>query len=86
MKTNHTPECWSAPVNYGATKYEIHSTTNPARQIAVVNKLEHARLIAAAPDLLAALEKIERIDLGARGAENAIKNIARAVLAKARGA
>ena len=40
MKTNHTPECWSAPVNYGATKYEIHSTTNPARQIAVVNKLE----------------------------------------------
>lgn len=51
----HTPGPWSDPCTFGASKFEIHGER---KQIAVVNRIEDARLISAAPDLLAALQMI----------------------------
>jgi len=47
---------WSEPVPYGNTRFEIQGDN---RRVAVVDTIEHARLIAAAPELLAALEEAQ---------------------------
>lgn len=85
MKTNHAQACWSAPVNYGASKFEIQSTTNPARQIAIVNTLADAKLIAAAPELLAALENFITKNDPHGAFDWPEYRAARAAIAKARG-
>ena len=46
---------WTDPCNFGATKFEVQGG---GRQVAVVNRIEDARLIAAAPDLLTALRLV----------------------------
>jgi hypothetical protein len=53
----HTPGPWSDPCTYGASRFEVHGTGSPPahRRIAVADTLADARLIAAAPELLAAL-------------------------------
>lgn len=50
--TTHTPGPWVGPVNTGATRFEIQGG---GRRVAVVDRIEDARLIAAAPDMLAKL-------------------------------
>lgn len=51
----YTPGPWHGPVNTGLTRYEIHGKT---RRIAVVDTIEDARLVLAAPELLEALKAI----------------------------
>ena len=47
---------WAEPVTYGSSKFEVMTDEPHARPVAVVNTLDDARLIAAAPGMLAALE------------------------------
>jgi len=47
---------WAEPVTYGASKFEVMTDELHGRPVAVVNTLDDAILIAAAPDLLAALQ------------------------------
>lgn len=54
--TKHTPGPWSEPCHYGATRFEVQGD---GKQVAIVRTLNDARLIAAAPELLAALEQAE---------------------------
>lgn len=49
----HTPGPWSEPGTFGATRFEVQGGN---RRVAVVDTIEDARLIAAAPELLDALE------------------------------
>ncbi len=49
----HTPGPWSEPGTFGATRFEVQGSN---RRVAVVDTIEDARLIAAAPELLDALE------------------------------
>lgn len=51
--TTHTPGPWSDPLTYGVTKFEIQGG---GKKIAVVETIPDALLIAAAPELLAALQ------------------------------
>lgn len=48
-----TPGPWSEPGTFGATRFEVQGSN---RRVAVVDTIEDARLIAAAPELLDALE------------------------------
>ena len=91
MNTEHTPGPWSEPVIYGANSFffEIRSTDLRARQIAIVNRIEDASLISAAPDMLAALEAIVK-SLSDQDDEGLIEHApaminARAAIAKAKG-
>ena len=91
--TNHTPGPWSITLycddtfvssSDGKTVCEIsHSRdfTNPAKEC-----ISNARLIAAAPDLLAALGKIAFSDGSLHGTcVRDLQDIARSAIAKARG-
>lgn len=49
MADAHTPGPWTEPCNFGVSRFEVQGS---GKQIAVINKIEDARLIAAAPDLL----------------------------------
>lgn len=51
----HTPGPWSEPGTFGATRFEVQGSN---RRVAVVDTIEDARLIAAAPELLEALQAI----------------------------
>lgn len=53
--SKHTPGPWAEPCNYSATRFEIQGDR---RQVAVVNKIEDARLISTAPDMLNALKDV----------------------------
>lgn len=53
-KNGITPGPWSEPGTYGATRFEV---TGAGRRIAVIDRIEDARLIAAAPELLSALSE-----------------------------
>lgn len=48
---------WAEPVTHGATKFEVMTDELHARPVAVINTLDDARLIAAAPELLAACKQ-----------------------------
>lgn len=48
---------WAEPVTYGSSKFEVMTDELHARPVAVVNTLDDARLIAAAPEMLAALRR-----------------------------
>lgn len=50
----HTPGPWSEPVNY-ASRFEVQGSN---KRVAIADTLQDARLIAAAPDLLEALQAI----------------------------
>lgn len=80
---------WSEPVTYGASKFEVMTVELHARPVAVVNTLEDARLIGAAPELLAALEGLcglaERRPGHLQEYKSAVSD-ARAAIAKAKGA
>lgn len=93
MNTQVKTVAWSDPLPFAASKFEIQGQGKVfGRQVAIVNELSDARLIAAAPDLLAALE--EALDLVPRMSDNdpiapALAEWcgnAREVLKKARGA
>lgn len=65
MSAQHTPGPWLEPCTYGASRFEVQGD---GRRVAVVDKIDDARLIAAAPDLLAALLVIaENGPLGPEG-------------------
>lgn len=51
----HTPGPWIGPCNYSATRFEVQGDN---RQVAVVNRIEDAELIAAAPEMLNALKDV----------------------------
>lgn len=60
MTTKHTPGPWAFSLNEGHTAHEIWSTYGPERGISFVANVaakSDARLIAAAPEMLAALLK-----------------------------
>jgi hypothetical protein len=78
--SNHTK--WAEPVTYGSSKFEVMTDELHARPVAVVNTLDDARLIAAAPELLAALEEIVKNDPHNQSSAGVI---ARAAIAKATG-
>lgn len=48
---------WAAPVTYGASKFEVMTDELHARPVAVVNTLEDAHLVSAAPAMLQALRR-----------------------------
>ena len=52
---SHTPGPWTEPCNFGASRFEVQGD---GKQVAVVNKLEDARLIATAPELLGAIRML----------------------------
>lgn len=55
----HTPGPWSEPCNYSATRFEVQgSADGRARKIAVIDRAADAWLIAAAPELLEALQRV----------------------------
>lgn len=75
---------WIEPCNFGASRFEVQGD---GKQVAVVNKIEDARLIAAAPELLEALQSLIDMDVSyQRGpvVAEAVDN-ARAAIAKATG-
>ena len=74
--SNHTPGPWSEPCNYSATRFEVQGD---GKQVAVVNKIEDARLIAAAPELLEICKQVV-----ANGGTSDIAAM-RAAIAKAEG-
>jgi hypothetical protein len=86
--TKHTPGPWNEPVNY-AGRFEVGSD----RRIAIVDRIEDASLIAAAPELLGALREVEftlagKEDITNNGGPNDAMHllpIVRAALAKAKG-
>jgi len=83
--SNHAPAPWSLYCNNKDefVVRKMHPETKELCQIAKVNGYENARLIAAAPDLLAALKEcITAVDVTMYGM--AIHN-ARAAIAKATG-
>lgn len=47
--TKHTPGPWLEPGTFGASRFEVQGG-HPTRRIAVVDRIEDARLIAAAPE------------------------------------
>ena len=53
---SHTRTPWSEPCNFGASRFEVQGD---GRQVAVINTIDDARLIAAAPDLLAVVQELE---------------------------
>ena len=53
---SHTHAPWSEPCNFGASRFEVQGD---GRQVAVINTIDDARLIAAAPDLLAVVQELE---------------------------
>ena len=75
---------WAAPVTYGASKFEVMTDELHARPVAVVNTLNDAKLIAAAPDLLAVLENMFN-ESGDFEYDVAAISAARAAIAKAKG-
>jgi hypothetical protein len=52
---SHTPAPWHGPVN-NASRFEIQGG---GRRVALVDRIEDARLISAAPDLLEALQSVK---------------------------
>ena len=74
--SNHTPGPWSEPCNYSATRFEVQGD---GKQVAVVNKIEDARLIAAATELLEICKQVV-----ANGGTSDIAAM-RAAIAKAEG-
>src|ERR1700690_3582796 len=96
MNTEHTPGPWSEPVIYGANSFffEIRSTDLRARQIAIVNRIEDASLISAAPDMLDALQVLfehcamvhnKWVDESNQKQADAVIQSARAAIPKAKG-
>jgi hypothetical protein len=54
-QAKHTPGPWVEPCNFGLSRFEVQGN---GKQIAVVNTIEDARLISAAPELLTALRLV----------------------------
>lgn len=93
MNTNHTPEPW---FHYDDTQHRIHgheiaATGKTVARIYCTKGDEaedaaNARLIAAAPDLLDAMNEIANANGGIHGTcVRDLQEIARAAIAKARG-
>ena len=91
-KHTHTPGPWAARYHESTDSYTIHVAGRSWESYAVaevsdcVQDEANARLIAAAPDLLAALERIEPIlsrMYGAQAADLPPVQIVRAAIAKA---
>jgi phage tail protein X len=60
MQTTHTPGPWTYQASAGDHDWLVYSENSDARDIAIVRRFHEANaaLIAAAPDLLAALQAI----------------------------
>ena len=86
MKTQITQGSWQVEIiGMGQDEHVCNIVAGPA-QVAEGVFFSDARLIAAAPDLLAALEQIAEMTNGATGGMHVeIYEIAAATLAKARG-
>lgn len=79
QKAHHTPGPWSAPLTYGASKFEIQGQRGPTwKAVAVVDRIEDAHLIAAAPRLLAALRSLQANPNDPRAHRGALDAIAEA--------
>ena len=83
-KSKHTPGPWKKQVIAGRFYYKIYTDTE---HIAETDKTENAQLIAAAPELLAALERVlecHRLKISLDTNAGAVEQ-ARAAIAKAKG-
>ena len=54
-QAKHTPGPWMEPCNFGLSRFEVQGN---GKQLAVVNTIEDARLVSAAPELLTALRLV----------------------------
>jgi hypothetical protein len=88
---DHTPGPWKWDNHGDLRGKDRNAVINPELRrdvLSAVNYEEDARLIAAAPDLLAALERIEDLDWSHDSAESAMVKVqveAAAAIAKAKG-
>jgi len=89
---SHTPGPWV--VESLVDGYDIHApesgcfvatTSDPEMIWGAVTRKGDARLIAAAPELLEALENLLKVHEGEGGTQHHAGNMARAAIAKARG-
>lgn len=85
-QATHTPGPWLEPCTYGASRFEVQGG---GRRVAVVDKIDDARLIASAPELLDALVEVtDRLDVFTTSANANTRlavQAARAAIAKATG-
>ena len=95
--TKHTPGPWTmhprfddgaevraiAPVAWCSVASTVGSSGD--QSIDAAEARANARLIAAAPDLLAALDRLERLSGSAMGTDDPARVFARAAIAKAKG-
>ena len=77
-RTAHTPGPWET-ANYGLDRYEIQGC---GTRIAVVDRIEDARLIAAAPALLRIAQMVTLLGPGDEGVE-ALRKYARDITSMA---
>lgn len=86
MTTKHTTGPWESFTNEERGQFRIADSETAQKTIGWAYKAEDARLITAAPDLLAALEQCVRIMHNASvGVKNGELATARAAIAKAKG-
>ena len=83
--SNHTPGPWKIFDDHPDPDLLCLHVYHGDEQIADVSELKNARLIAAAPDLLEALENLLKVHEGEGGTQYHAGDMARAAIAKAKG-
>ena len=94
--SKHTPGPWKAKKWVGTDPYDdpdrpfvevgnVHWSPKNWKPAAAIKQTANARLIAAAPELLEALENLLKVHEGEGGTQHNAADIARAAIAKAKG-
>ena len=94
--SKHTPGPWKAKKWVGTDPYDdpdrpfvevgnVHWSPKNWKPAAAIGQTANARLIAAAPELLEALENLLKVHEGEGGTQHNAADIARAAIAKAKG-
>jgi hypothetical protein len=94
--SKHTPGPWKAKKWVGTDPYDdpdrpfvevgnVHWSPKNWKPAAAIKQTANARLIAAAPELLEALENLLKVHEGEGGTQHNAADMARAAIAKAKG-